>query len=136
MMWFWIRIVVWFSLHKPVRTFKSSCKSVFKSPGYRIHSEHQSESPTTGPNLTKRVRNVVPRNQTHREGGELTYTHNALTHVPIHARYTYIHTRLHPRTYIDTHTHTHTHTHEYTHIYIHIIYTYPYLHNTPHNIHI
>jgi len=42
------RIAVWSSLHELVLIYRSSCKSVFKSPGYRVHNGHNSGS---GPSL-------------------------------------------------------------------------------------
>ena len=45
---FWNRIAVWSSLHETVLIYGSSHGSVFKSPLYRVHNEHESES---GPGL-------------------------------------------------------------------------------------
>ena len=38
------RIAVWPSLNEPVLLYGSSHGSVFESPLYRVHSEHESES--------------------------------------------------------------------------------------------
>jgi len=53
---FWIRIVVCSSLHEAIQIFGSSHRSVFESPVYRVHNEHEFKSPVTDPDLTKRVR--------------------------------------------------------------------------------
>ena len=53
MTWFWNRIAVWSSLHEPVLLYGSSHGSVFKSPLYRVHNEHESGS---GPGLLQWVR--------------------------------------------------------------------------------
>jgi len=47
------RIAVWSSLHEPVLIYGSSHGSVFESPLYRVHNEHESRS---GPGLLQLVR--------------------------------------------------------------------------------
>ena len=42
------RITVWSSLHEPVLIYSSSHGSVFESPMYRVHNEHEIRS---GPGL-------------------------------------------------------------------------------------
>ena len=92
---FWNRITVWSSLHEPVRISELSHGSVFESPVYRVHNEHNSKSPVTGPDLTERVRITATRNQTH----ELIRTHTRTLTLAtyLHVR-TCIHTRVHPYT--------------------------------------
>ena len=74
--------------------------------------------------------NAVTRNHTQRGRG--INTHNTLTHVPIHARHTCIHTRVHPHTYRYMSIHTHIlyiHTHIWYTLYTHTPpkYTYAWL---------
>ena len=133
MMQFENRIATWSSLHEPILIYGSSYWSVFESPWYRVQNGHKSESPITEFGSSERVRNAVTHNHTHREEGESTYTHNTLTHIPIHAvKHTYVYKYTHTY-YILIHTHTYPciyYTHTYvvtlTHAHIHLQ-THPYV---------
>ena len=69
------RIAVWSSMHESERISGSSHISIFELPVYRIYCDHKSESSVTGLDLTKWVRNVVPRNHTHTRKHKYTLTH-------------------------------------------------------------
>ena len=92
---FWNQISIWSLLYELVLIYGSSHGSVFESPGYRVHSEHNSESPVTEFRSHERVRIAVLCNRTH-----ITYTNTHLyVHIhilmPKHAyvyKYIYIHT--------------------------------------------
>jgi len=96
---FWNRITVWSSLYEPVLIYGSSHGSVFESPAYRVHNEHESGP---GPGLTKRVWTAATCNPTNEH--TQTYT----VHIPTHARYTCIRTHVHPHMYIYTSIHIYT----------------------------
>ena len=115
MMQFWIRIVVWFLLHEPVRISGSSHGSVFQSPVYQVHNEHELESLVTEFRLHERVHyryNTQPN--THRH--ILTYTYTTDT---AHALCTRVHTsHWYTQAYVHTYTlhiHAITHAHNHTH---------------------
>jgi len=116
---FWNRIAIWSSLHEPVLIYGSSHGSVFKSPLYRVHNEHESKS---GPGLLQlvrispnRFRIAATRNRTH----ELTRTY---THTPYTYTYTraYVHVYPHIHTYTSIHINTH-YLNIYTHTYLQIL---------------
>ena len=108
---FWNRIVIWSSLHELVRIYGSSHGSVFESPLYRVHSEHETKSPIMGPDLTKRVWTAATCNPTH----ERTQTYTV--HIPTPHIYTCIHTRVPGQAYVRTYTYSCT-------LQIHILYIY------------
>ena len=114
---FWIWIAIWSSLHEPVRIFRSSNGSVFKSPVYRVHNEHQTETSATGLDLIEWICITVSRNHIQIERG--VNTHHTGTH-------TCLHTCVHSHTYVNMSIHIYTH---YINIPIH--YTQIYLY-TPH----
>ena len=58
--WFRNRITVWSLLHEPVLIYESSRGSVFESLVHRIICKHESESPATGPDLTRQVWIIAP----------------------------------------------------------------------------
>ena len=99
-------IIVWSLLHKLVRISGSSHGSIFESPVFQVHNEHQSESHVTGPDLTKRVWNAAIRNRTFKD----TRTHIQYTR---HMHSTHVHTvkhmYMHIRTHIPTYTYMQTH---------------------------
>jgi len=90
---FWVRIVVWSSLHEPVLMYGSFLVSVFELSSYWVHNEHKSRSPVTGPGLTERVRNAVTLDRTH----EYTNINNT-------DDYSYIPKYTHVQVYTCTHT--------------------------------
>jgi len=111
---FWNRIAVWSSLHELALIYGSSHRSVFESPMYRVHNEHNFESLVTEFGSHERARNAVTHNRTH------TYKHKYTLHWHVHAD-----------TYVYKYTHTYT-LHLYTYTYIHVytsiyIYTYKYV---------
>jgi len=125
------RIAIWSSLHELVRIYGSSHGSVFESPLYRVHSEHETKSPIMGPDLTKRVWTAATCNPTH----ERTQTYTV--HIPTPHIYTCIHTRVPGQAYVRTYTYSCTlHIHIlyiHTHTCKHCIYTYIYIYNYTHS---
>ena len=116
---FGIRIVVWSSLYKPVRTSKSSHKLVFKSPMYRVHNKHNSKS---GPGLLLPVR--IARTSL-KYCSTQPYIHGSTTQTCIHD---YLH--IHKYTYKYTPVHMHN---TYTYIHLTHIYTSYNIHNLTHS---
>jgi len=100
---FWIRIAVWSSLHEPVLIYGSSHESVFESPLYRVHNEHESGS---GPSLLQRVRILLNESETLQHASEHMNSHkHTLVHVytPQHTR---INIRVCPHIYVYKYTNT------------------------------
>ena len=100
MMRFQNRIVIWSPLHEPVLIYDSSHGSVFESPLYRVHNEHESGLGLgllyLGSDLTERVR--VPQLK-HKLAQSLTNTHAYLYIHTILSIYTLIHTYVKIYTY-------------------------------------
>ena len=128
------RFAIWSLLHEPVLINGSSPGSVFKSPLYRVHNEHESESGSgfllLGSDLTERLRNTVTRNQIHIiHINTLLHTHmcTCTLHIRVH-RYTYVYTHIHTSIYIHItlfiytliHTYIHSHPHMHANPLIHI----------------
>ena len=126
MTWFRNWITVWSSLHEPVLIYRSSHGSVFETPLYRVHNEHESGS---GLGLLQRIWITSNESQTLQHASEHTnkykYTLNILPSTPTHActpTYTYIYgykltimlTIMHTYTYIYTLIYIHTSIHTYT----------------------
>ena len=87
---FWNQIAIWSSLHKLVLIYGSSHGSVFKSPLYRVHSEHESGS-GSGLLLPVRIARTGPKccNKQPNSHDDIQHirTHNyTLTHVHMHIR--------------------------------------------------
>jgi len=139
MTWFWIRIVIWSSLHEPIQIPRSFRVSVFELPVYRVHNGHKFESSVTGPDLSKWVCNrcnTHPNKWTHTNIHLYTYTPiHTIIHTIIHIYTLYIHshtppcTHTHPRkyTHLNSNTQAH-HSHKHTHYYSNIHYTYSCIH--------
>ena len=47
---FWVQIAIWSTLHELVQIFESSRASVFESPVYWVHNEHNLNIAQTSPN--------------------------------------------------------------------------------------
>ena len=121
------RIAVWSSLHEPVLIFGSSYGSVFESPMYRVHNEHNSRSGL----------GLLQRSGSHRTNpkccstrpthtNKYKYMLNTLPNTPTYTctpTYIYIHTYI--RVYTLIYIHACIHTHTYIRLYTYI-YTYPY----------
>ena len=116
------RIAIWSSLHELTLIYGSSLGSVFESPLYRVHNEHESGSSPDllklGSDLTEQTRNAVARNQHIQININTRYTDMCTQTHTCTPTYIHIHTYIRVYTYIYIHTCIHTHT------YIHIIYLY------------
>ena len=96
MTWFRNRIVIWSSLHEPVRIYGSSYGSVFKSPVYRVHNGHKYESPVTEFELHERIRNAATRNRIHELIRTYTCTHSqAYVRLQVYTYILYTYTNIH-----------------------------------------
>ena len=101
---FWNRIAVWSSLHEPILIYGSSHGLVFKSPVYRIHNGHYSESSL---DLLQRVRISPNESETQQHAAEHTERkgnqHTLIIHSHMypykHATRAYTHIRTHIRVY-------------------------------------
>ena len=106
------RIAVWSSLHEPILIYRSSHGSVFESPVYRVHNEHESGS---GPGLLK----WSGSHQTNPKRCSMQPTHTYK-----HKYMLNTHTRIQIHTHIPTCIHLYEYTHTYTSIHTYIyIYT-------------
>ena len=119
---FWIWIVIWSSLHELVRILRLTRGSVFESPVYRVHSEHESG---LGPVLLlpvwiaqKNLSRCTMQPYTH-EYTTQTYIHDyLLIHIYQHTcttQYTHSHVALHTLVYTLSHKITYTQALNYTH---------------------
>ena len=129
---FWNWIVIWSSIHEPVLIYGSSYRSVFKSPLYLVHSEHESGS---GPGLASGPYRCSTRPNTqlhkHRHIDMIIHTYpniHTYRYIPVHQHNTYMY--IHLYTYIHAYTHVYIVKHTYIHIYIYIYTTYT--HNCTH----
>ena len=101
------QIAVWFSLNEPILIHGSSHGSVFKSPMYRVHNEHESGSNQTSPKYCNTQPNTIIHINT------LLHTHMCTCTLQI---------SVHRYTYVYTHIYTYTSIHIYIHIYMHASY--------------
>jgi len=91
------RIAIWSSLHEPVLIYGSSHESVFESPVYRVHNEHESGS---GPGLLQRVRISPNESETLQHATKHMNSHkHTLVHVYTHV-YTYVYTYIYTLIYM------------------------------------
>jgi len=126
---FWVRIIVWSTLHEPTQISRLSRGSVFESPVYQVHGEHQSESPITKFGWHE---GIIAATHNHIQRAREINTHITHSHMYPHTHATRAYTHVHPHTYIYTSIYIHKHyiyisTHAYTfphthkHSWIHII---------------
>ena len=110
MTWFRNQIAVWFSLHEPVLIYGSSHGTVFKSPLYRVHNEHESESgpgsPVAGFGSHRTNLKCCSTQPTHTN--KYKYTLNTHTSIRTHTR---IPTHVHIQTYTTLSIYTYIHIH-------------------------
>ena len=109
------RIAVWSSLHELALIYGSSHGSVFESPIYRVHNEHESGSPVAGFESHRTGPKYCSTQPTHTY--KYKYTLNILLSTPTHTcTPTYMHIYIYVYIYIIHHI--------YIHLYILIIYSF------------
>jgi len=98
------RIAVWSILHQPVWVSESSRISVFESPTYRVHNEHESGFST---NTTPVSCTAITHNK-HTSRGTKTERYNLREGERYRVTFTHLHS--HPRMHVHPNTHIHSHT--------------------------